>query len=715
MAEEQGTQGSLAPGSRVAGYVIEERVGSGGMAVVYRARDDVLGRMVAIKVLSPALAMDREFRTRFLRESRAVAAVDEPHIVPVYGAGEANGVLYIATRFVADGDLARLQRAAGGPLPPAQVADIISQVASALDAAHAAGIVHRDVKPGNILVEFPPGRLEQVYLSDFGLSKSTTAVSTGLSVAGRFMGTPDYCAPEQVTGGRVDGRTDEYSLACVAFGLLAGVVPFGGADSLSRLYAHVNSPVPALTAIRPDVPAAVDRVLARGMAKDPAARFESCAAFAWALRAALANVAQDAGTDTIDAGRAGPWIPGPPPATQPPVTQPPVTQPPVTGRPPRRNTALIVGGSAAAAVVVAAGVIAGVALTGHHGGTNPGASHTATTHASSGGTAAASSGGATTAPAETIHTGTATLLASLSAPGGKPMTDAFFSADGNYIAAAGTGSDVFVFSAQTLKLVNTVSIAAKDSGFPLSFSSDDTTVFVVDFTQGELYDLDIATGKTTHVYSLPSGQELYTTNGSSVVDAVSSDGTVTELAAATGKVYAQVPNPGKAAVSVVRSDADGGYLVIDEKNGVSYLVDALSRQVVGTFRYNPSAAENLWPIISPDGNTVYVPGGPAGAKLWDRTTGSYITPTDSRWPTPDSGLTFGSDSRFVLTSPASASEVVDIWNVATRAHVITLNVPGSANEDILAVGPGASELLSSGALNISKQTFSKLEIWSIPG
>src|ERR1700742_263323 len=123
------TQGALAPGSDVAGYVIEEQIGTGGMAVVYRARDDVLGRLVAVKVLAPALASDEEFRARFLRESRAVAAVDEPHIVPVYGAGNADGLLYIATRFVAGGDLSRLQRAAGGPLAPARAAALVSQVA----------------------------------------------------------------------------------------------------------------------------------------------------------------------------------------------------------------------------------------------------------------------------------------------------------------------------------------------------------------------------------------------------------------------------------------------------------------------------------------------------------------------------------------------------------------------------------------------------------
>src|SRR3984957_3690782 len=259
---------TLRPGSTVAGYVIEEESGVGGMAVVYRPRDHTLGRLVAVKVLAPALASDEEFRARFLRESRAVAAVDEPHIVPVYGAGNADGLLYIATRFVASGDLSRLQRAAGGPLAPARAAALVSQVAGALDAAHAIGLVHRDVKPANILVERPPGRPEHAYLSDFGLSKSTASAATGLTATGQFLGTPDYCAPEQVTGGAADGWTDQYALACVAFFLLTGTVPFGQGDAMSRLYAHVNAPVPALTAIRPGLPAAVNEVVARGMAKN---------------------------------------------------------------------------------------------------------------------------------------------------------------------------------------------------------------------------------------------------------------------------------------------------------------------------------------------------------------------------------------------------------------------------------------------------------------
>ena len=752
------------PGSKIAGYVVEEQIGAGGMAVVYRARDDVLGRLVAVKVLSPALAADEEFRVRFLRESRAVAAVDESHIVPVYGAGDAGGVLYIATRFVADGDLARLQRAAGGPLPPAEAADLISQVASALDAAHATGLVHRDVKPGNILVERISGRPQHAYLSDFGLSKSTAAGATGLTATGRFMGTPDYCAPEQVTGGTVDGRADQYSLACVGFSLLAGVVPFSRGDSLSRLFAHVNSPVPVLTSIRPELPEAVNGVLAKAMAKNPAERYESCSAFAWALRGALGlgtdaprggapprtyNPFEASGHPGYQQTVAAQWQhPSLPPGAAgrqaPPVPQGPPgwpgsagvpnqagAFPPAAGqawppgpgqvfpgpgqvfpgpgqvfpgpgqaqRPPRRNTGLIVGGSIAAAVVLVAGVIVGITLSSQHGtGSGP-----------AGPTGSKTSSGP-------VQTGTATLVGSVAAPGGGPLTDAFLSADGKYVIGTGGKSDVYLWSTSTFQRVSTLSVGAGDVADPVSLSPDDQTLYAVDVTAGKLYDLDVATGKPAHIYPLPANAQLGYTFDSGMLDAISSDGTVSEISMATGALYATVKNPGGAAVATVRSDQAGKYILFSDTNGAAYLVDALSHAVIGTFRYPYSASSGVVPAISLDGNTIYVPGGStAPAKLWDTATRSYITPTDPLWPTPDNGVTISTDSKFVLTSPTSVSETVDIWNIATRAHILTVTVPGGANEALQGIGPGASELLSTDGLNISKGTFSKLNIWTVPG
>ncbi len=275
----------LRAGSVVAGYRLEAPLGAGGMAVVFRARDERLGRLVALKVLAPMLATDDGFRRRFIAESRAAAAVDDPHIIPVYEAGEAGGVLYIAMRLVVGGDL-RGVLAREGALSPGRAAGFISPAASALDAAHRAGLVHRDVKPANILVDARPDRPEHVYLSDFGVSKTTSA-SLSLTGTGVFLGTPDYSAPEQVQGRAVDGRADQYALACVAFQLLAGAAPFERDQGMAVLFAHLSEPPPSLGSRRPGLPGAADRVLARGMAKEPQHRYGSCREFADALREAL--------------------------------------------------------------------------------------------------------------------------------------------------------------------------------------------------------------------------------------------------------------------------------------------------------------------------------------------------------------------------------------------------------------------------------------------
>jgi predicted ATPase/class 3 adenylate cyclase len=227
-------------GSRIAGYRLAEEIGAGGMAVVFRALDERLDRFVALKLLTPWLAADEEFRHRFLRESRAAAAVDDPHIIPVYEAGEASGVLFIAMRYVSGGSVRDLARQEG-PLPAARAAAVVSPVASALDAAHAAGLVHRDVKPANMLVDSRPGRPDHVYLADFGLSK-VGSPSVRLTRTGMFLGTVAYMAPEQIEGREVDGRTDQYALACATFELLSGVVPFERDEDMAVIYAHLSAP-----------------------------------------------------------------------------------------------------------------------------------------------------------------------------------------------------------------------------------------------------------------------------------------------------------------------------------------------------------------------------------------------------------------------------------------------------------------------------------------
>ena len=285
--DDPGTAGgfvvSFAAGSRIAGYRLEERIGQGGMAVVFRARDEGLGRLVALKILAPALAGDAAFQRRFISESRAAAAIDDPHIVPVFAAGEADGVLFIAMRYVAGGDAHSLLHREG-PLQPGRVAAIISPVASALDAAHGAGLLHRDVKPSNMLMDVLPGRPDHVYLSDFGLSKAVASTS-GMTRAGEVMGTLDYMAPEQITGQPVDGRTDQYALACSAFELLTGAPPFRRDEPTAVMYAH-------LSVHRGDVPLAGPssggrRCPSTALAKAPGDRYASCGQFADALRDAF--------------------------------------------------------------------------------------------------------------------------------------------------------------------------------------------------------------------------------------------------------------------------------------------------------------------------------------------------------------------------------------------------------------------------------------------
>src|SRR5262245_1778916 len=290
------------PGSRIAGYLLEEQIGQGGMAVVFRAHDERLDRTVALKILAPALASDEAFRQRFMRESRAAAAVDDPHIIPVFEAGEASGVLFIAMRWVRGGDVRSLV-GRFGPMAPGRAADIISQVASALDAAHTRGLVHRDVKPANMLLDASSGsgRPDHVYLSDFGLSKGSLQTSS-LTGTGTFLGTLDYISPEQIEGKPVDGRADEYALACASFELLTGAPPFQRDEAMSVMYAQLSEPPPALSSRRRGLPFGADEVFTKALAKAPANRYGSCGEFSEALRQAFGIRPYDSGPGDVPSG-----------------------------------------------------------------------------------------------------------------------------------------------------------------------------------------------------------------------------------------------------------------------------------------------------------------------------------------------------------------------------------------------------------------------------
>jgi serine/threonine protein kinase len=259
-------------GAVIGGCRIEAEIGRGSMGVVYRATDLRLGRVVAIKVIAPELARDAGFRERFEQESQIAASIEHPNVVPVYRSDEEYGELYITMRHV-DGTDLRTLLFRNGPLHPRRAAQIVVQIGAALDAAHALGLVHRDVKPGNVMVAQLHGR-DHAYLTDFGLTKKL-ASGAGLTRTGEWVGTVDYVAPEQIEGRTVDARADVYALGCILYQSLTGRVPYDRESDVAKMYAHLNEPPPEVTQISPGVPVEFNAVVARAMAKRPADRYGS--------------------------------------------------------------------------------------------------------------------------------------------------------------------------------------------------------------------------------------------------------------------------------------------------------------------------------------------------------------------------------------------------------------------------------------------------------
>jgi serine/threonine protein kinase len=328
---------NVGPGGKIADYRLLEQIGQGGMAVVYRAHDERLDRRVALKLLAPALADDAAFPARFIRESRVAAAVEHPNIIPVYDAGEVGGLLFISMRYVQGGDVRSLL-ARGNALSPGRVVNIVGQIARALDAAHARGLIHRDVKPANILLE----PTDHAYLSDFGVSRQV--VASHLTSTGQFVGTLDYIAPEQIEGQLIDGRADQYSLACAACELFTGSPPFRREHSLAVISAHLTVPPPSVTARRPELPGAIDLVISKAMAKAASQRYPTCADFADQLSQALTLPV------TVTSIRPKPTPTGPATGEDGPRTT-------------RRKPVRLIAGAATALVAVAAAVLIFVNLT----------------------------------------------------------------------------------------------------------------------------------------------------------------------------------------------------------------------------------------------------------------------------------------------------------------------------------------------------------------
>jgi tRNA A-37 threonylcarbamoyl transferase component Bud32 len=363
-------------GAEFAGYRLEELVGRGGMSIVYRAQHLRLERIVALKVLMPELSQDDSFRERFTRESRLAASLDHPNVIPIYEAGDEDGVFYIAMRFVGGSTLKAVLESEG-PLPPARTASVLSQVASALHAAHEEkGLVHRDVKPANILVvpgHGPEGG-DHVYLSDFGIAKQRAAGA--LTKTGMFVGTADYAAPEQIEGRELDRRADVYALGCVLYETLTGAPTYEKDSEVALMYAHLLEPPPQVTLKRPDLSPEVDAVVAKAMAKNADDRYATTPEFSAAMRKALI------GTETrrtqqseqarvpetvLTGGAAAPPV-QPPPAAPP---APPAPAPATGGGPGRKKWLIPV--AIVLLLLIAGGIVGGIlALSGGSSSTTAG-------------------------------------------------------------------------------------------------------------------------------------------------------------------------------------------------------------------------------------------------------------------------------------------------------------------------------------------------------
>jgi hypothetical protein len=383
----------LTPGSTFAGYRIESLIDRGGMGVVYKAIDPDLERPVALKIIAPEHTQNETAVARFKAECRLAASLEHPNIVPIHRGGEFEGVLYLAMRFVPGTNLREVIDR--GPMDLPRVARIVSQVASALDAAHERGLVHRDVKPANILIT-GTGDREQVYLTDFGLTKRLGSIGA-LTATGGWVGTPDYVAPEQIQGHTVDRRADVYSLGCVLFEMLTGRVAYTKDSDMAKLWAHVTDPPPLPRTARPELVEAFDDIVGRATAKDPDDRYAAAGDLAGAVRDAVGRQ-----EDARRAAAAQPVAPGglglsathdepvaagagaPPPIEPPPPPPPPrgaaAVAAPAQREPARGRRAGRDGGAgggwlsrhrvpAGAALVVVAAAVAAVALLGSSGKT----------------------------------------------------------------------------------------------------------------------------------------------------------------------------------------------------------------------------------------------------------------------------------------------------------------------------------------------------------
>jgi serine/threonine protein kinase/WD40 repeat protein len=738
-------------GSLVAGYRLQARVGVGGMAVVFQAHDERLGRPVALKILAPALAADPAFQRRFIAESRAAARVDDPHIIPIHEAGEFGGALFIAMRFVRGGDLRGvLDRE--GPLPGARASEFISPVASALDAAHAAGLVHRDVKPGNILVDARPGRPDHVYLSDFGIAKGATSVN--LTGAGQApLGTPDYEAPEQIAGQAVDGRTDQYALACVAYQLLAGSVPFERDHIMSVLYAHRYDPPPSLASRRPDLPWAVDQVLARALAKVPEKRYESCGHFADALREALGLAPYSSHVSASAPHYPQPQMAVPQRGSSGSAKAWPIA---VSADPLHAATIDSVRGSESEQAAVAPAAAAnrtgpGRRRSGADGSTREPGKLTADADVPSNtlriGQRAWSDpdyGSERLPPARRpgrreVHRSVSTttwirqhrlvasavaclvlavagvipfVLASspssrtpssrtptysrvatlIKAGDGKHTVESMaFSPSGATLAAADGNGSTYLWNVATRKLAATLTDPHSLGVLSIAFSPSGTTLAAAD-GNGSIYLWNVATKKLaatlTAPYGPPLGSVAFSPDGATLA-AAADDGSTFLWNLATKRLAASLTDPDNLAVYRVEFTPDGATLVGDS-GGDSIFLWNVATEVLAATLNAPHSKGLSWIELSPDGATLAAGAANGRTYLWNLATkklAATLTDPNSKGV---NWLAFSPDGATLAVADANGRTY--LWNVAAKKLAATLTDPNSKGVNWVGFSPDGKTL-----------------------
>jgi serine/threonine protein kinase len=691
-------------GSVLAGYRLEAQVGAGGMAVVFRARDQRLDRLVALKILAPALAADAAFRRRFIAESRAAAAVDDPHVIPVHEAGEADGVLFIAMRFVLGGDLRGvLERE--GPLEPGRAAEFISPVASALDAAHGAGLVHRDIKPANILVDARAGRPDHVYLSDFGVSKGPVS-SVSMTGTGQFLGTPHYSAPEQVQGRALDGRADQYALACVAFQLLTGQLPFERDQGMAVLLAHLSEPAPSLVERRPDLPAAAGQVLARALAKAPEERYSSCRDFADALREAL-SLPPYTTSGTPASGHPRTEVSVAPVISVQPVSPGPIAVAAGTAAGEADRSAEAQAATedsfpvSAGALVPSAEAVSesgGLALESR--GLTP---QLDTLTAGAGRLAKTTDVRAAGPPAQrqrgrflVIALACAIVAAAIAVPLLLAMPGARAHGTGSSPAAAKTPARTPPLSGPlTVTLAATLTDPSALGVKSVAFGPGGTTLAAGD-GNGNTYLWDTKTGRITATLTNPGSSEVDSValaQGGTTLAAGEYDSTTYVWDTTTRKITATLTDPGGQGVTSVAFAPDGTTLAAGDYNARTYLWDTTTGKLIATLTDPGGDAVNSV-AFSPGGTTLAVGDDNDSTYLWDTTTGKLAATLTDPGGKAVNSVAFAPGGTTLAAGDDNGCTY--LWNTTTGKLTASFTDSTSRGVSSVAFGPGGTTMAVGG-------------------